>query len=104
MIEVYEDQEVLLAGTLASAGIDLKSGFNFRGFSDVPAGIYAYDLLETIGGPNIISGITRLETDTGRFESAAYRDAVPVGINFPVRAGEGYLLHLYQGRNDVKLQ
>ena len=44
----------------------------------------------------MVSGIIRFDTDTGRFESAVHDDGDPVGTDYLITNGNGYIIHMKQ--------
>lgn len=86
-----------LAGRPAAATtVDLLAGVNTITVPDPPAGLNAFDLLALIGGETVVSALQRLDPASGRFQTAAYRDGVPVGVPFPIEAGTSYFAFLRQ--------
>ena len=97
---VYAKQvrEVAFAGQRCAA-LNLRAGFNLIGFTCVPQGYSAYDVLEALGA-NAVSSIQRYSTEKGAFESAGFNaNDGPVGIDFPIHAGEGYFIYMRQEVN-----
>ncbi len=80
------------------------SGMNYFAFPvEVPTGATAYDLLPVLGDESEINAIDRLNPETQLFERVSYLDGVPVGANFPVVRGEGYIVHAQQ-QTSVSIQ
>ena len=86
-----QDAVVTFTGLPPVQGVDLAVGVNLVGFDPIPAGTTSHQLLKSIGEETTISSIRRFNTDTGRFETAAYHDGVPVGPDFPIERGAAYL-------------
>ncbi len=92
-------------GTLdvAESGEDrsytLLPGVNQIGILKAPAGYRAYDLMESVGLPNIQS-VRRFDPGTGTWQTASIREkdgeTQAVGVNFQVRPGEGLIITMKQ--------
>ncbi len=75
---------------------ELKAGTNLVGSPCVLPDLTVFLLLQKIGEDNAIS-IQRFNPDTGNFETASYLNGEIMGIDFPIRAGEGYFIYMKQG-------
>lgn len=80
----------------------LRVGTNLVGTPCAAQGMTAFQLLEKIRNEAMISSIQRFNPDTGRFETAVYENGQPVGVDFPIVAGEGYFIHMKQERLGFK--
>lgn len=75
-----------------SGALSLPAGVSWLGFSQVSANADAFGLLRSVGEAVSISA---LDSSTGRIVTAAVDEhGLPVGINFPLRRGAGYVLSL----------
>jgi len=74
--------------------VDLNAGLNVITFPCIPAGLTAFQLIQAIGDDTIVSSIQRYDVDYGQFEAAVYYNNQPSGVDFPVAAGEGYLIYM----------
>lgn len=74
-------------------GMSLRPGLNLIGFSCFPAGFTAYDLLQHLGGPGVVTSVQRLDPQTGLFETASWLGNAPVGIDFALANTEAWLVH-----------
>ena len=72
---------------------DLKAGTNWAGTPCKPTHATAFSMLGAIGSDNAIS-IQQFNPDTGRFETAGFRNGVIVGVDFPLLPGKGYFVHM----------
>ena len=72
----------------------LTTGINWVATLCEPVYANAFDLLQAIGDEAIVSSIQRFNPDTGMFETAGYYNNQPAGVNFPIRAGEGYIIYM----------
>lgn len=81
-----------------TGSIILRQGLNLTGAPTATGTINltAFQLMADLGGPDVVVAITRFDRTTGRFQTAAYDQGAPVGIDFPLHPHEGYLLHLYE--------
>ncbi len=102
-IEMKAEQELVLEGSANSAGVDLVAGMNFAGFQRVPAGMDAYQLLQTLGTESAIASIRHYNQETGRYETAAYHNGQLVGTNFVIRRGASYLFSMRQAVSGITL-
>lgn len=82
--------------------VDLNAGLNVVTFPCVPAGISGYQLLQAIGDDTIVSSLQRYNKGSGLFETAFYHNGQPAGVDFPLAAGEGYLLYMKQARSGFR--
>lgn len=100
-IDVVAAGQPRLSGNVASATAELQAGANFAGFVNVPADMTAYGLLPVMGGANVIGSVSRLDSPTGRYQTAAYQNGQPIGPDFPVSRGEGYVLTMHQAASGL---
>jgi len=87
--------------------LDLKVDLNIVGIPvySTPA-FTAHSLLlylkeQAGGGSGTVKSIRRYNTETGSWEMAAWVDGNPAGPNFPIKAGEAYLIYMGQDMNGV---
>jgi hypothetical protein len=73
---------------------DLHAGFNLVGGICTSRNITAFQLLEALGGEDFVSSIMRYDPGKGAFETAGYSEGKPAGVNFQVKAGEGYFIYM----------
>ena len=66
-----------------------RAGINLVG-APCASGLKAFQLIESMGGINVVDSIQRFNIDEGRFESSVYHDGHPSGVDFPILSGEGY--------------
>jgi hypothetical protein len=85
--------------TLPGASAPLAPGFNLFAWPlGVPAGATAFELLSVLGGPGVVASIDRYVPRTGAFERAEHVGGVARGADFPLRAGEGFVVHMLEER------
>lgn len=86
---LYDDQPCITQS--------LGAGTHLMAYPAPRAGLGCFDWLEELGAEHV-SAIRRLEPTRGRFESCAFDQRgplpVPVGLDFPIVFGEGYLVNL----------
>lgn len=71
----------------------LVSGYNLVGYS-CPGGVdSAHDLLNALGSGSVVS-IQRYAPEKGAFETAGFDGTTIVGVDFPIVAGEGYVVNV----------
>ena len=96
---LYARQSVIVklkirSGNLTSCDYDLHKGINLIGIPIVLAEEYsAHDFLRELGKESVVS-ICRYNGKTGKDESAYWIGDKLVGIDFPIRMGEGYCVHM----------
>lgn len=69
----------------------LVVGRNEVGFNCVPEGYSAYNYLTRTEADGVVS-IQRFNNETGLFETASLKNGNPVGIDFPIKEGEGFIV------------
>ncbi len=87
----------IVTNTVVVPGVNLilNSGYNLFAYPvEAPSGLKAYSLLQAIGDPAEINSIDRFVTGTGTFERAGFVNGNPEGVNFLLRRGEGYVVHM----------
>jgi hypothetical protein len=85
------------------ASLELFAGLNLIGHPTPPEDLSCYDLLDAFG-ESVISSIQRFNTTTGSFETCGYYNVdgtgtKPVGIDFPIVSGEGYMVYAKEDRS-----
>ena len=99
IIETMSGGVFPFSGASSCPQIDLLTGVNLVGVPSAPEGFGCHDMLRAIGDATTISAIQRFNAITGAFEACAHADGQasgPVGVNFPIVAGEAYLVHMRQ--------
>jgi hypothetical protein len=89
-----DDNTISVNSFAACPSLDLKAGMNIVGAPCALADTTAFQLLQKIGNESVVSGIQRYNPETGKFETASYLNGQTVGVNFPIRAGEGYFIYM----------
>jgi hypothetical protein len=74
----------------------LKSGVNLIGPPCVSVSMTAYQLLQQIGDDIFVSSVQRFNAEIGKFETAGYLSGQPAGVDFQIKAGEGYFIYMKQ--------
>lgn len=104
-----QDVEVVpVAAGIVNSGVDITTntldvissslligrGMNLLAYPvSVPPGITAYGLLTELSQNADVNSIQRLNTLTGRFETAHLVDGVPSGYDFVLDRSSGYIVH-----------
>ena len=77
---------------------DLVSGLNLVGSPCAPPTLTSFQLLQLIGDETVVNSIQRYRTTDGQFETAAYENGQPVGVDFSIAPGEGYFVFMKQDK------
>jgi len=76
-------------------GITLAVGLNLFSYPvQTQDGFSSYDLLQAFGNDTEINSIDKYNTDTGSYERVFWQNGASAGINFPIKRGEAYLVHM----------
>jgi len=97
-LQVYAKQQQdarFFYTSLCQQPTPLIKGRNEAGFNCIPPGYSAYTFLQDIGQSAVVS-VQRFNKITGLFETASFKDSAPVGVDFPMQEGEGYLVFMKQ--------
>lgn len=94
LADVAVDAAVQLAGPVTCPTVDLVAGMNILGLRCVPPNYTAFQLLVDLGSAAEVSVIQRFNHARGLYDSAEYHQGAPAGVNFPIRIGEAYLVHM----------
>jgi hypothetical protein len=95
VVYVKEDIEMTLSQNHCP-DFALGIGVNRAGTPCLPQHATAFAMMQALGGEAFVSSIQRFNTNTGKFETGSYLYGQPVGVNFPIKAGEGYLIYMKQ--------
>ena len=87
------DADLLWAPFDSNRGIPLKQGLNVIAIT-APSGD-AFGLLGQLGS-DLIWSIRRQDSSTSLYETAAFDGTEAIGIPFPLRYGEGYIVTVKQ--------
>ena len=79
-----------------------KTGINWIGTPCQSVNSSVFTLLNAIGNESFISSIQHYNTYTGKFETAGYLNGQPAGVNFPIKAGEGYFIYMKKDMTGFK--
>jgi hypothetical protein len=99
--------ETCYLNTESGLSMDLKIDLNIVGMPFVPIeGLTAHDLLRYFrdqagGDTSIIESIQRYNTETGQWEVVSWLDGEPGNGDFPIKAGEAYLVYMGWDTDDV---
>ncbi|MCP4383158.1 MAG: hypothetical protein GY798_17350 [Hyphomicrobiales bacterium] len=95
VVMALKDKTVMFTSVLCSS-YDLMAGTNIMGFACMPDGYSAFKLLNDLGNA-AVAGVRRFNPDDGKFESAAFdQNNSPVGVDFLITRGEGYIINMKQ--------
>lgn len=87
----------IVTNTVEVPGVNLILSQGYGLFSypvEVPLSLGAFDLLGALGDSSDVNAIDRFVPGTSTFERAEYVNDLPRGVNFPIKRGEGYVLHM----------
>ena len=93
-LELSGDYEAVWEGLAISGERDLTAGVNLVGFPSIPSGYTANDFLQAIGTDSVVASVRRFNRDDGRFETKTYVGAQPVGQDFAIERGSGYIVDM----------
>ncbi len=81
-------------------GIILTAGLNVFSYPvQTQDGFSAFDLLQAIGDDAVINSIDKYNPDNGRYERVFWQNGLPAGVNFSIKRGEAYLVHMQVNKN-----
>lgn len=83
--------ETSLGELVDCAPLDLSNGFNFVSFACMPENYTAFQALSSLGSGAL--SISRLDNKKAIWETAAVAGGIPVGADFKVSPGEGYIIY-----------
>lgn len=97
MVQMLTDKALRLVSNATCRSVALNAGLNLIGLPSPPADLTCFGLLSALGEQTVAS-IQRFNTTTGRYEHCVYANlgsssARPVGNDFPVVSGEGYMVY-----------
>jgi hypothetical protein len=87
----------VITNTLEVPGVNriLQQGYNLFAYPvTVPSGLTAFDLLQALGAATEVNAIDRFTLGTSSFDRAQYLNGTAAGVDFPIRRGEGYVVHM----------
>jgi IPT/TIG domain len=85
------DASISLGSATSCSPLNLAAGFNLAGYACFPDPYLASEFLHSVGLANITS-ISRLDGPSGMWQTAAVDGGSVVGDDFPLVAGEGYVI------------
>ena len=92
---VYGRMDMVIPFTsVVCPSLNLHTGTNLVGFPCSASGLTAFQLLVDLGGETAVNSIQRYNPATGRFDTAAYDNGQPVGVDFSIVPGEGYFVFI----------
>ena len=80
--------------------IHLKAGANYIGIPFPPAGYTSYTMLRDIGNPEEVVSIACFDPLVDRWLVTCWGFNRPIGDQFLIRAGQGYLVFMKQEKTD----
>ena len=83
-----------ITGAVKCLTMDLATGMNIIGFRCVPPNYSAFKMLSDLGDAETVATLQRFNVNTGRYETATYKDGQPAGTDFNILIGEAYLVHM----------
>ena len=86
-----------ITNTLDVPGVSLilEAGLNLFSYPvSTSIGFTAFDLLKAIGPASEVNSLEKYNHSTGRYERASWLDNDIAGVNFDIKRGEAYLLHM----------
>jgi len=92
-VQMAQPADLVWAPFDANRGIPLKEGMNVIALTS-PTGD-AFGIMDQLGS-DVIWSIRRLNSQTALYETAAFDGTNKVGVPFPMRTGEGYIVTVKQ--------
>ncbi len=90
-VTMLQASELDRTGTPTQSTIMPQSGVNLVGFATPSPALDAFQLLRNMS-VNAVASIQHFNRETERFDTAANHNGEPVGNNFPIVEGEGYVM------------
>ena len=98
-VQMNQAKTVILTGLSIPSTLQFVEGANLMSLQSVTSGYTSYDLLLHLGTPEEVSSIQRFNPESGAFETTAYYNGQPVGVEFPVNPGEAYIVNMVTGKS-----
>ena len=93
-VYMKEAKSLSFAGQIISSAILLEPGLNIVSIPCMPADYTSYDLLWLLGPSDVAASIQRFNRETGAFETTAYYNEQPSGVEFYIANSEAYMVHM----------
>jgi hypothetical protein len=104
IVHMNTQKVIGFSGGTDCPALDLSRGMNLVGIPCPPAAYTAFNLLQDIGAAFEVQKIERFNPDSGMYETAWYDiSGIATGINFPIKNGEGYIVHMLSDKNGVRI-
>lgn len=91
LVFMNEEKIVSFAGQISCPPYLFSPGMNLISIPCMPPGATSYDLLGQMGMDDAISSIQRYNPDNGSFETTAFYNGQPSGVEFRLINGMGYI-------------
>ena len=102
-VRLYEAPELSSGPPPECPETTLVSGVNLVGVGKPPATLTCFEVIASFGA-GAVSAVQRLDPDKGAFEACVTTATESiVGIDFPIVAGEGYIVHAANAAGPVNL-
>ena len=85
-------EKVLFSGSPRSSAVPVMMGMNLTGLPWNPSGYDSFHVVSELSINGNRASLQRFNASTGLFETASIMEGQPVGVRFPIRAGEAYFL------------
>ncbi len=92
----------ITTNTSAPPGIEIRllAGLNIFSYPvETLDGFAAFDLLQALGDESEINSIDHYNSENGRYERVYWKNGAATGINFSIKRGEAYLVHMQIEKN-----
>jgi len=87
-------KSIPFAGQIISSAILLEPGLNIVSIPCMPADYTSYNLLWLLGSSDVAASIQRFNRETGAFETTAYYNEQPSGVEFYISNSEAYIVQM----------
>lgn len=92
LVRLKQSHELSAGPPPGCPATELDDGINLIAVGKPTVGLTCFDVI-TAYGSDSVSAMQRLNTERGAYESCVFDGDSAVGNDFPVMAGEGYIVH-----------
>jgi len=78
--------------------VELIAGLNATRLRCLPDDYSAHEMLEDLGGDQVVRAIQKFDRDSNRYLTASFSNGVPIGDDFPILEAESYMIVMNMAR------